>query len=572
MKVALAVLVAGAALAIGGLALARTPGQQALIDSTVRFLQESQRTDGGFAAPGTEPSQGTGAWVALALAASGINPQDQRRPCGVDAYTYLVDHFHEGLEEESAESGSLAPTTAFERELLVVDAAGTDPRDFGGYDLVAQILSRRREDGAFAHVPGGAGATNDTAFAVLALSPVHEPTVEAAIAAAREWLVGAEDEDGGWYYLGRSARSEVDLTGAALEALVAAGPPVGEAALAAYEEAKRRGLAWMHEAQRPDGGFPEFAGERESNVASTAWGVQAIWATGGNPETWTVGSPSREPLDYMESMQQLDGHIRWKASSDANGIWMTAYVTPAFAGQALPIPRVPRAGAPSPAACTDPGGGGGGKDEEGVIEGGGGDGAPAVSRPKAGSKGKTAGGGRRKHRSRRPAHDHSRSRRGANLDQAQGTERAEPERRDEADREAPTVSGDEATGALGLAAGNGPGAPGGPGSGAGPGGADGADQDNEPADRAGRGPGAPLPAEGTPAEAAATGAEEVDGILIGGSSASGGEGKLAFAAPGLRTKAGGEGDGTGPAIAIGVLTLLGALGGLGWERRRGSFA
>ena len=64
-------------------------------------------------------------------------------------------------------------------------------------------------------------------------------------------------------------------------------------------------------------------------------------------------SEAREPLDYMESMQQADGHIRWRANNDINGIWMTAYVTPAFAGQALlPYrPGRPRCPAGAAAAC-----------------------------------------------------------------------------------------------------------------------------------------------------------------------------------------------------------------------------
>ena len=38
----------------------------------------------------------------------------------------------------------------------------------------------------------------------------------------------------------------------------------------------------------------------------------------------------------MESLQQPDGHIRYRAREELNGVWMTAYVAPAFAGQPLP--------------------------------------------------------------------------------------------------------------------------------------------------------------------------------------------------------------------------------------------
>ena len=55
-------------------------------------------------------------------------------------------------------------------------------------------------------------------------------------------------------------------------------------------------------------------------------------------------------------MQQPDGHIRYEASEELNGMWMTAYVTPAFTGNSLPIPEVPYVPLPStsPPAAENP--------------------------------------------------------------------------------------------------------------------------------------------------------------------------------------------------------------------------
>lgn len=551
MRRAVILVVVGAALSAAGLASARTTEEQALIDSTVRFLQERQREDGGFAEPGGEPSQSIDAWVMLALGAAGENPQDQTH-CGESAWAYAVAHFGAGLEEEIA--WPQAATTAFERELLVADAAGTDPHSFAGHDLVREILDRRLPDGSYPYVPEGrAGEANDTIFAILALGPVHEPEVEAAIAAAREWVLGAQDDDGGWYYSGKSQVSEVDMTGAALEALAVAGPPPAEPALAAYRLAIERGLAYLHDAQLPDGGFPALpTSETESNVASTAWAVQAIWALGGNPEDWTVGPEGREPLDYMESMQQPDGHIRWRASTDMNGIWMTAYVTPAFAGQALPVPAAARAEpgtSPGEAVdCTEAGDGGEAtRPREGVEVGGGGHRAPAFSRPKAQSKGRTPGGARIVRGEGLEARNHSpHRRRGANVEQARGTETVEPRSAAEADQEVEEVSA-------------GPPGPSDTGSGGGSG---------------GKGPGehgAPLTAANPRAgDATATG-EEISGTVIGSPEGEG-AGRLAFGAPGLRSAGAGSGDGPGTAIAIAAAALVAALLGFGWERRRGTLA
>jgi prenyltransferase beta subunit len=383
-------------------ALAAAPNQtdQARLDRTVRYLQDVQNRDGGFGGePGGESSPDFSAWVALALAAAGINPRDQSRPGGTDAYTYLAEH-----------AGELTLTTDFERALLVVDASGTSPEDFGGVQLVQQILARQltgtHEEGAFVQESGErTPGVNDTIFAILALSLIQEPAVQSAIKHAVTWLIGEQNPgDGGWPAVcprtvaSCSEQTEVDMTGAAIQALSAAGMQ--------GSESEQKAIAFLHEAQDSDGGFSEFPGEgEESNVASTAWAVQAIWAAGGNPETWVKGS-GREPLDYMESMQHEDGSIQWKASSDSNPVWMTAYVTPAYAGDPWPIPaplyvQPPRSeyaggetGSPPPLpGRAEPGQGGQSSPPgSGVIAGGGGEGAQLFSRPQPQSKGKAPGG------------------------------------------------------------------------------------------------------------------------------------------------------------------------------------
>ena len=51
-------------------------------------------------------------------------------------------------------------------------------------------------------------------------------------------------------------------------------------------EGQEKAFEYLREAEEPDGGFLEFPGESEPNVASTAWVVQAMWSAGMNPETW----------------------------------------------------------------------------------------------------------------------------------------------------------------------------------------------------------------------------------------------------------------------------------------------
>jgi Prenyltransferase and squalene oxidase repeat len=389
-------------------ATARDPKFQPNLDATVRYLQDVQRENGGFAEPGTEPESDFTAWIAIALAAAGINPRDQTTAPqhwvgGHSAYTYLVENAHKA-----------SLTTDFERELLVVDAAGTSPHDFGGVDLVSEILKRQiatgSNAGAFSHVadsqePG----VNDTIFAILSLSPIHEQAVEEAVGRATQWLEAQQRCDGSWYWrytsrvsscnprerrlLPGEEEGEIDMTGAAVEGLNAVRHPDPEGQEKAFE--------YLRESETPNGGFVEFRTEREPkepNVASTAWVVQAMWSAGINPETWTTvpGMASDEPLGYLASMQQSDGHIRYEASDELNGMWMTAYVTPAFTGNPLPIPEVPYVSLPLEPPGSGESGNGGVSPQpgDGVIAGGGGNGASLFSRPQPDSKGHAPGGAR----------------------------------------------------------------------------------------------------------------------------------------------------------------------------------
>ncbi len=381
LSLAMGVLLAGCT-AGSALAAPNNEANKHRLDSTVRFLENAQNSDGGFSANGNagEPSDPEFTpWVAIALASAGINPQNQSKPGGESSFSYLADR-----------AGSLAATTEFERVLLVVDAAGTSPRDFGGVDLPQAIVHRQLPAGGFSDEAGGkTPSVADTVFAILALSPVQEAPAQEAVGSAVEWLEAAQNTDGSWPAecprnvpgCGSDPPGEVDMTAAAVEAL--------NAAARHDTENQRKAFAFLRAAQDPDGGFPEFPGEAEANTASTSWTVQAIWSAAESPETWTAKGSGKEPLGYLESMQHEDGSIQWKASSDPNTVWMTAFAAPAFSGEPLPIAAVPLA-VPS---STPPGG-------DGVVTGGGGEGAPLFSRPQPQSEGHTPGGARQLRRGR----------------------------------------------------------------------------------------------------------------------------------------------------------------------------
>jgi hypothetical protein len=369
-------------------AAAATPGNQARLDLTIRFLQDVQNGDGGFGGRrGGASDPIFSSWVALALAAGGVNPQDQAKPGGADVFDYLARH-----------AGGLSLTTDYERAALVADAAGTSPRDFGGVDLAGAILARQLPSGAFPYEANGTtGYVNATAFALLALVPLHEPAVDAALQRGADWLLTVQEPTGAWGYAPGLEPSS-DTTAAVIQALHAVG------CTGTPEEA----TAWsyLRALRNDDGGFGFSATEPESNTASTAWIAQAMWAAGIDPAADATGGPS--PLDFLASMQRDDGSIAWKAGDDRNSVWMTAYAAPAYAGRPLPPAAVPRAVSAPPPATTQhlaeapvgalddaavAGAGGVGNARGGaVIAGGGGSGAPLFGRPQPQSRGRTPGG------------------------------------------------------------------------------------------------------------------------------------------------------------------------------------
>jgi hypothetical protein len=384
-----ACVLAGALLPAGADSAAPDAETQATLDRSVRFLQEAQNADGGFGGSrGGASDPDFSAWAAYALAAASINPQDQAQPGGVDVFAYLTQH-----------TAELRETTDFDRVALVALASGTSPYSFGAVAPIDSILSRRLPDGSFAQQAGGTtGWINATIWSIFPLSALGSPTAEAMVAKAASWLIAQQRPDGSWGSTTATSVSDADMTGAAIEALNAAGLHNTEAEAHAFEFLATR--------QGPDGGFREFKGGA-TNSATTAWVVQGIWSAGVDPRAWHT-EEGRDPLSFLTSLQRPDGSIGWTASEDLNSLWMTAQVGPALAGATYPLPAVPRAvkapprpapqqpqGGSDPKASSHDGHGGTGVVRgDGVIAGGGGRGAPLFSEPQPQSGGSTPHGSR----------------------------------------------------------------------------------------------------------------------------------------------------------------------------------
>jgi energy-coupling factor transport system substrate-specific component len=297
----LAALVAG----IGAVGAGAQPASAA---SPAAFLAHAQNRDGGFGdRPGLGSSPEFSAWAALGLAAYGHNPADVTRS-GHSALAYI-----------RSRAGSLTRTGDIERTILAGAAAGASLRHFGGRDLVKALLAHRRSNGSFD------GQVNLTAFGIFSLRA-------AGLHASGRWLAGQADADGGFNYLGRGGSSDIDDTGAALQALAVTG----------YRGHRvfNRALAFLAHRQNPDGGFPANPGG-SSNAQSTAWAVQGLVAARKNPSA--LHRPgARSPIAYLESLTAPNGSVRYSRTSMQDPVWVTGQVALALARKPFPLHRVAR--------------------------------------------------------------------------------------------------------------------------------------------------------------------------------------------------------------------------------------
>jgi energy-coupling factor transport system substrate-specific component len=304
---------AGAALI---LLLPAAAGAATPADRAERWLLRAQNDDGGFgAAPGQASSPLYTGWSGLGLAAAGHNPRDLRRRGGRSLASYV-----------QRGGGSVRDIGEIERTVLVLEAAGLSPRRFAGRDLVTAIRARRRANGSIS------GYVSYTAFGILALRAAGVPAGGSTVA----WLASAQNDDGG-FGLVPSATSDSDMTGAALQALAAAGR--------ARRASARRAVAWLRANQNDDGGFGQFRG-RDSNAQSTAYAVQGLVAVNAG------GATLSRSLAYLRGLQRRDGSVAYSSTSRQTPVWVTAQALMALERTPLPIATVPRAQR-APRAATD---------------------------------------------------------------------------------------------------------------------------------------------------------------------------------------------------------------------------
>ncbi len=316
----------------GGATSARAADNpNAAAQAALSWLLPRQQENGSF--PGFDA--GASADAILAIAAAGGDPNGIIKN-GNSPVSYLGTQASTYAPKSAAGAGKLT---------LAVIAAGKDPLNFGGQNLIQLILK------TYDSKTGRYGVqTTDHAYALLGLASAGQPIPQEAIAA-----VGAlQLPDGGWSFDGAPATgSDTNTTSLVIQALVAAN---------ARGEALNKGLAYLKSQQNADGGFPysktsQFGSDSDAN--STASVIQALVAVGEDPTALKQGG--NDPVMALMGFQNPSGALRYqKALPDDNDL-ATAQAIPAFYRKAFPLktvslPAVTAAPANTPATLPATGG------------------------------------------------------------------------------------------------------------------------------------------------------------------------------------------------------------------------
>ncbi|CAG7644722.1 hypothetical protein PAESOLCIP111_04783 [Paenibacillus solanacearum] len=226
-------------------------------------------------------------WEAYALAMAGV-----RVP---SAYLASAEAM---LKEKN---GKLRNVTDYERLAIGVQAAGGNPEQVAGYNLIQAIVTSERMT---------AQGTNGPIFALTVLGsgtyrlPADALWNEEALI---RWLLQAQNSDGGWP-LDRGDASNLDLTGMALAALA----PYRDNA--EVKAAIGKALAWLSSEQQASGGYRLGGQENSESAAQVLLALVRLGIRADDPRFVKSG---RTVAAELLSYQQEDGgfaHMKGETS------------------------------------------------------------------------------------------------------------------------------------------------------------------------------------------------------------------------------------------------------------------
>ncbi len=324
-------LIAAAGLALFVLSIAAptaAAGRSLQVTRTLDYLHAKQGADGRFQDAAYTP------WAIVAIAACGENPDGRAwKPSGRSPMDYL-----QGIDlEANMAGGTTANAPAYYAKMILAYVAAGRRAALSGagskrIDLVGRLLAHQRADGRVCPTTASdhIGAVNATIWSIIALEAAG--TDAAAQARAVTWLKGQQLSDGGFANMAKDGpgtpMSDVDDTAAAVQALVGAGVPAGNAVV-------RDARAYLKAAQRSDGGFSSAQSGGHTYSESTAWVLQAILALGESPTAGTWTKNGRNVRDALFRLQSPNGSMQHRAGVTSTVMLSTTQCLVALVGRSF---------------------------------------------------------------------------------------------------------------------------------------------------------------------------------------------------------------------------------------------
>lgn len=320
-----------------------------------RWLAGQVTADGYVEGPGGVPAAGPTLQTAVSLAIAGVEQA---------AFDRTVDWLADDVESVIGPPGARSPGS-IGYLLMVVRAAGGDPTDFGGVDLVSELAATYGVTEA-----GLYGATDPTfdgvfrqSLAILGLR-AHGLAVEAG---AITWLQDQQCSAGspaaaigGW----QAYRPDTGVPCGPPDPVMFTGPETNSTAAAMMALASVGSapgsdpLAFLDGAQATDGGWAFIPG-LDVDPNSTALVIQALIAAGEDPADWTTtgGDPWSSLLAWQIGCDADPADVGAFASPFSDGFpdqFATLQGVWGAAGSAFPLGSVSFQPAPVPCESAVP--------------------------------------------------------------------------------------------------------------------------------------------------------------------------------------------------------------------------
>ncbi|WP_432402882.1 Ig-like domain-containing protein [Wukongibacter sp. M2B1] len=205
--------------------------------------------------------------------------------------------------------GYFRKVTDYERMAIGITAAGGDPRDIGGYNLIEKIYNF--EDG---NKEISFQGINGVIYALVALdSKRYDVPSEATY--DRDWLIeyilDNQNGEGGWSLSGGDDESDIDITAMALIALA----PYHD--YSGVSEGVEGAVEFLSDIQREDnGGFDSWGAE--DNCESVCQAIIGLCSNGIDPTSDTFTKSGYNLIDALLSFAQEDGSFLHTKDGEGN--------------------------------------------------------------------------------------------------------------------------------------------------------------------------------------------------------------------------------------------------------------